>query len=218
MVLTASMFQYLVEQRVKEWTRLGIPQSDIALAKLSGIDGRDVRAFREHSMGLILIVRCPKPTAMPFHEWFKPKPGYVSDKSGDHGFLGLDAMMKKDERSSDIVVSDYDMMSVWQSKEGGWKKVFFSAPGGKKYGAMPADAEFLFSWLNMALKSDLQHGAQDDFQNKDNPGVKESDHFAAFTDKQATYLPSRKACADFYKKHGLDWPYDAKGKYSGIVF
>jgi len=48
-----------------------------------------------------------------------------------------------------------------------------------------------------------------------NPGVKSTDHFAAFLQGAVDHLANPRECARYYEKHGLPWTYDSGGKYTG---
>src|SRR5262245_47464349 len=74
--------QALMEaKREEEWRRAGVLECDIAFSRLSGIGAPDVRTFREFSRrGLLIVVRCPKLTARPWHGLLPPKPMVISKK------------------------------------------------------------------------------------------------------------------------------------------
>ena len=192
--------------REAEWRRAGVPEADIAFSRKSGIDGRDVRAFREFSReNVLIIVRNPKVTARAWHGNVPPKNITTKDKTGSSGVVVT--------ASGRILVSDYDLMSVWRTEASPPAKVFISAADGAARGKWSEEAVKLIVRLNARLVSKIQHGCQDDFHAEKNPGVSPTDHFSAFQRGLATHLPNRTTCADYYAKQGLAWPYDADGKY-----
>lgn len=207
--LTASTQERMEYRRESEWRRAGIPEMDIVFSRQSGMDGRDVRTLREISMqrSLLIVVRCPKVTARAWHGLVPPKPWAMKQKTGTSGLAVSD--------SGDIRVSDYDLMSVWRKGEQGFVKLFMSATGGAPRGRWSAEAQQLAVELNGRLVSRIQHGCQDDFESPNNPGVKSSDHFAAFRLGQATHLADPTLCAQYYAQAGLPWPYDPAGRFIG---
>jgi hypothetical protein len=206
--LTASIQEQLEHQRESDWRRQGVPESDIALSRLTGMDAADIGVFRRFSQrGLLFIVRCPKPTARAHHGRFQPKPLAVKDKTGSSGLVA--------QPGGTIMVSDYDLMSVWRKSAAGWEKVFISAAGGAARGTYAPDSRALLVEINRQLVSRLQHGCQDDYHSPKNPGVKAADHFAAFSQGAAKYLATPGACKTFYESVHLPWVYDAGGSYKG---
>ena len=131
MALTASLFEHNEFNREAEWRAAGVPQADIGLAKLAGMDARDVRVFREASAGHVFVIRCPKQAAMSMHGLFPPKIKAVEKKTGDFGVVGT---------PRGLFVSDYDMMSMWKHGPGGWVKIFASAANGASRGPLPPEA------------------------------------------------------------------------------
>jgi len=116
-----------------------------------------------------------------------------------------------------LMVSDYDMMSVWRHEGTGYRKIFVSAlePGAPR-GAWSAEATELVRAMNQVLISKLQHGCQDDFHDAGrNPGVKMADHFLAIRTGDGVYLPDPIHCENFYAAHALFWPYGAGGRHRG---
>jgi hypothetical protein len=197
-------------KREEEWRRAGVLENDIRFSSLCAIDARDVRTFREVSLTsrLIIVVRCPKRTARPWHGLLAPKPMATKQKTGTSGVVVTP--------DGTMFVSDYDLMSVWQGDGDGFRKVFISSTTGNPRGPFTAEAKVVVRALNARLVSRIQHGCQDDYHSASNPGVKPvDDHFAAFAVGAAEYLANAGDCARFYAKHGLTWPYDASGKYVG---
>jgi len=67
------------------------------------------------------------------------------------------------------------------------------------------------------MASPFDHGCQDDFHSRKNPGVAESQRFAAFINGATKFLGSRAALRDFHAQQELAFPYDGAGKYTGPV-
>ena len=205
--LTATFQELMEHRREAEWRKAGVPEHDIVFSRSCGMDARDVRVFREVSArDLIIVVRCPKVAARPWHGVLPPKPMAAKEKSGSSGVL------VKEGRGA--YVSDYDLMGVWRGTPGSFSRIVMSAPGGAPRGKWTPEATELARLLNKRLVSRIQHGCQDDFDSADNPGVKKGDHFAAFKLGISTHLVDIAACAKYYAENGLDWPYDADGKYA----
>ncbi|MGA8351177.1 MAG: hypothetical protein WB773_25520 [Isosphaeraceae bacterium] len=202
--------QELMEfKREEEWRQAGIPESDIRFSRLCAIDARDVRVFREYSLGarLLIVVRCPKPTARPWHGLLPPKPMATKQKTGTSGVVVTP--------HGRMFVSDYDLMCIWRRGANGLQKVFVSATGSDPRGPFTEEAKAIVRQLNGQLVSRIQHGCQDDYHSAKNPGVKPNDHFAAFSAGMAEHLSNSKECSLYYAKNGLTWPYDDDGKYVG---
>lgn len=206
--LTASLQDRFEHQREQEWKRKGVSQNDILFSRLCGMDAVDVSVFRRVSAerALIIITRCPKLTARPWHGTLMPKPASIKEeKTGTSGVVVTDR---------GLFVSDYDLMGVWRHGRKGYERICMSAPNGAPRGPWTAEAHALVRYLNQQLVSRIQHGAQDDFDSPLNPGVKPTDHFAAFANGHGEYLPSVAACEAYYARYDLDWPYDGAGRYS----
>jgi len=205
--LKATIQELLEHKREEEWRREGVPEGDIEFSRVSGMDARDVLAFREFTThGLLIVVRCPKVTARAHHGVFRPKRWATKEKTGSSGLAVTNTR---------IFVSDYDLMSIWQSGLKGFEKIFISAEGGAPHGRWTPQARRLIRELNKHLVSRIQHGCQDDFDSPKNPGVKAGDHFAAFQAGSAEHLVDMFECERYYTKFGLRWPYDRTGKYVG---
>ena len=200
--------EQLEHEREQAWRRAGVPERDILFSRLSGIDAADVQTFRESSLeGLLFVVRCPKVAARAWHGVLPPKNAATKAKTGSSGVVVTDA--------GRLMVSDYDLMCVWRRAGAGYEKVFMSAADGAPRGRWSPEAVKVAVALNRRLVSRIQHGCQDDFHSPRNPGVKRDDHFAAFRAGTAQHLPDPDACARFYREHGLVWPYDAGGRFTG---
>jgi hypothetical protein len=220
MTLTVSIAEMAVFQRLSRASGRAEPE-DIRFAGQSDIGPEDVATFREATrrLGLLIIMRCPKPGAVAFHGVVPPKrwaDGHDSAgntvKSGESG-LGVHP-----ERGN-IFVSDYDMMSLWARKpEGGYRKLFASALiSGAERGRWTKEAMDAVRLLNAGLQSRLQHGAQDDFtppHGHQHPGVKPDTRFAAFREGEAAYLAGMAACKAYYGQWGLYWPYNNEGQFT----
>lgn len=205
--LTASL-QHLMEfRREGDWRKAGVPEQDIVFSRLCGMDAHDVQVFREiTARDLLIVVRCPKASARPWHGMLPPKPQRRKDPSGSSGVLVT---------SQHMYVSDYDLMSVWRWTPAAFTKIKLTASSGKDRGAWTPEAVAIAKALNARLVSRIQHGTQDDWKSKDNRGVKKGDHFAAFKLGISTYLVDVAACEGYYREHGLAWPYDGDGRFSG---
>jgi hypothetical protein len=200
--------------RNKEYEAIaaGADGLDIILSRESGMDARDIMALRAftRAQGLLIIFRCPKPSARAFHGTLPAKTFATKAKSNastgtvlGHGGI--------------LMVSDYDMMSLWRHAGTGYRKVYVSAlePGAPR-GAWSAEATGLVRAMNAFLISRLQHGCQDDFHDAArNPGVKMADHFLAIRMGDGIYLPDPIHCENFYAAHALFWPYGAGGTHCG---
>ena len=201
------------DQREQEWRRAGATEQDISWSRQSGMDARDVAALRVTTLAqsLCIVIRCPKATARIWHGILPPKNVATKEKTNAAGVM-------QGNKGRLLMVSDYDLMSVWRGPASAQVKVFISAAKGASRGAWSTEAVALIRMLNGKLVSRLQHGCQDDFESTDNPGVKSGDHFIAFNRGAVTYLANREACAKYYVDAGLGkWPYDASGKFSGRV-
>ncbi|MFO0888393.1 MAG: hypothetical protein U0790_04505 [Isosphaeraceae bacterium] len=195
--------------REERWRREGVRDDDLRFSRISGMNPSDVSVFRDASQtgGLVVVVRCPKVTARPWHGLIPPKPMSLKQKTGTSG-VAVSAAGK-------LYVSDYDLMCVWKRDGTALKKVFVSSVVGSRHVGFSREAEALLRGLNRELISRLQHGCQDDYHSTKNPGVKSDDHFAAFSNGVAEHLANPRECAFFYSSHGMSWPYDLEGKYAG---
>jgi len=202
-------------QRQQEWRAAGISERDIDFALQSGIHAGDVAVFRDFSsLGHLVVMRCPKRTALPWHGFFPPKHGGLSKpehKTGESGVLVTTA--GGDAKQQIIVVSDYDLMCVWREGPQGLEKITVTAPNGAKRGPFSTDAKLAVRWLNARLTARIQHGCNDDWDSADNQGVPATQRYAAFRNGIPTYLADSAACAKYYTDAGIPWPYDAAGKY-----
>jgi hypothetical protein len=209
--LTATIQESIEFKREQEWRKAGATECDITTSRLTGMDARDIRVFRQFSeTGYLFIIRCPKVAARAMHGLFPPKPLAVKQKTGSSGVVVT-------ERGA-MQVSDYDLMSVWKtSGAGAWEKIFMSAANGAPRGPWTAEARDLVRNLNTRLVSRLQHGCQDDFHSAKNPGIKSSDHFALFERGACQPIASAEYCARAYAARGMAWVYSANGLYNGPV-
>lgn len=212
MGLTYKIEEAMQLQREEESLRVGVSPYDIKISRLSGIDPRDVRTFtRVSKNGLIIIVRCPNPLARGWHGLIPPKGWAMKEKtSPKSGTWGPDQHKKE---KGPLLVSDYDLMSVWRQGDKGWKKVFISAANGASRGPYPKEGAGILRELNKHLVSRIQHGCQDDFCSVGNPGVKPMDHFAAFHNGRSEHLQNSITCKLFYNRYKLLWLYNDSGKY-----
>jgi hypothetical protein len=206
MGLTYTIQEAMEQQRETEALQAGVPQRDIDLSRRCGIDAMDVRVFREFSgKGFLIVVRCPKTAARAWHGLIPPKPISMKDKSGSSGVAV--------KEPGKMLVSDYDLMSIWRHGGSGWRKVFASAANGAPRGRYSAEATAIIKELNGSLISRIQHGCQDDYCSLHNPGVKMADHFATFCNGLAEYHANPAVCKSFYERNGLVWLYGPTGAY-----
>ena len=199
--------EILEGQREEAGQRAGVGPKDIEHSRVSGIDPQDVRTFREASAseGILIVVRCPKVAARAWHGILPAKTWATKQKTGDSGAVV--------NQKGQIMVSDYDLMSLWRRTGGAAVKLFASAAGGAAQGKYPREAQELIVRLNARLITKIQHGCQDDFDSVLNPGVKVTDHFSAFDAGRALHLSSPSECAAYYSRNGMTWPYDGAGRY-----
>ena len=189
----------------------GATSEDIALARDSGMDARDVRFLRSFTAArkLLIVFRCPKRSARAFHGDMPAKTFATKAKTNGTGTVV--------GHGGTLMVSDYDMMSIWRSTGSGFLKVFTSAlvPGAPR-GKWSAEARDIVRGMNGSLVTKLQHGCQDDFlDSAKNPGVKMADHFLAIRMGVGTYLRDPQVCENYYRAYALWWPYDSRGVHSG---
>jgi hypothetical protein len=185
---------------------------DLRLSEVSGMDARDIMFLRRFTSehGLLIVFRCPKPSARAFHGTLPAKSFATKAKSNAETGTVTGA-------GGRLMVSDYDMMGVWRHDGTGFRKIPVSAlvPGAAR-GPWGDLARELVRAMNRHLVSKLQHGCQDDFLNvHDNPGVKRADHFLAVRLGAGLYLSSPDECENFYRAHALFWPYAANGQHRG---
>ncbi len=185
---------------------------DLRLSEQSGLDARDCLTLRRFTreQGLMIIFRCPKPSARAFPGTLPAKTFATKAKSNAETGTVTGA-------KGQLMVSDYDMMSVWRSDGLGWRKIAVSAlEHGAARGPWSETARELVKAMNRFLVSKLQHGCQDDFLNAEkNPGVKMADHFLAIRTGDGIYLRTPIECENFYRAHALPWPYRSDGKHTG---
>jgi hypothetical protein len=205
----ATIQEMLESKREDEWRRAGVLENDIEFSAQSAIDARDVRTFRTVSLKnqLLIVVRCPKLTARPWHGLLAPKPLVTKQKTGTSGVVVTS--------KGQMYVSDYDLMCIWRRDGDKFQKVFVSSTTDNPRGPFSDEAKAIIRELNELLISRIQHGCQDDYHSASNPGVKPDDHFAAFQSGRAEHLANPRDCALAYARNGLVWPYDSAGKYNG---
>jgi len=203
----------LARQKEYEAKAAGADGHDLRLSEQSGMDARDIMMLRRFTreQSLMIIFRCPKPSARAFHGTFRAKTFATKAKSNAETGTVMGAQ-------GQLMVSDYDMMSVWRFDGTGWRKIAVSAlEHGAARGAWSEVARELVKAMNRFLVSKLQHGCQDDFLNAaKNPGVKMADHFLAIRAGNGVYLSTPIECENFYRAHALPWPYGSDGKHNGV--
>src|SRR3954471_17041111 len=164
-----------IRDKANEARGAGADGLDIRLMHESGMDARDIhrlRQFTEHEH-LLVVIRCPKRNAAAFHGDLPAKTWATKAKTNATGTVM--------SAHGHLMVSDYDMMSLWRHNGTGYVKIYVSAlePGAAS-GAWGPEARRLVRAMNAFLITKIQHGCQDDFVNvSKNPGVKMADHFLA---------------------------------------
>ena len=202
----------LAESSLVDRWRGRVAEADIQFALQTGMSALDVQLLRKFSEGrYLLIIRCPNRAGMVLQGVLPPKPAGIYDKKSSP----ISGTLQLDDRR--MVVSDYDLMSIWQGTPFGWQKVF--CPGPQMKGAWwgSSEADRILRELLPKMESPFDHGCQDDFHSKKNPGVGASQRFAAFIDGATKYLGSRAALAELHAQLGIEYPYDGEGKYTGPV-
>lgn len=184
---------------------------DLKLMEQSGVDARDIMNLRKFTTAekLLIIFRCPKAWARAFHGTLPSKTFATKAKTNETGTVL--------SKNGVMMVSDYDMMSVWRFNGTGFSKIYISAlEAGAARGRWSPEARDLVKAMNAFLVSKLQHGCQDDFLSTEkNPGVKMADHFLAIRMGDGIYLRDPNQCENFYSAHALYWPYLSNGKHNG---
>jgi hypothetical protein len=211
-----SMSQAGLDDRIRDRANTargaGADGLDIRLMLESGLDGQDIMHLRQFTAAekLLLIIRCPKRNAAAFHGDLPAKTWATKAKTNATGTVR--------DANGNLMVSDYDMMSLWRYNGTGYAKIYVSAlTPGAAHGAWGVEARRLVRAMNQFLITKIQHGCQDDFVNREkNPGVKMADHFLAFDVGHGVYLPTPVFCENFYSAHGIPWPYDAAGHHTGV--
>jgi hypothetical protein len=188
-----------------------VPEQDVQFALRSGMSALDVTLLRSYSAGhYLLVVRCPKRVGMVFQGVLRPKG--QGDKAKTSDVSGT--LVTPDGR---MLVSDYDLMSVWQGRGDGWTKIFCPGPTPQSaYWGTP-EAERMMTTLLPRMQSPFDHGCQDDYLSAKNPGVGATQRFAAFYNGTAKYLPTGAALKEFYARQRIEFPYDDEGTYTGPV-
>jgi hypothetical protein len=210
-------FRELAEGSLQDRWRGKIPDADIMFAMQTGIAPGDVNVLRTFSARRYLfVVRCPKRAGLALQGVLAPKPAGVKGKSSE-------ASGTLKDNGGRLVVSDIDPMSLWKGTDRGWVRVPCGGPSGTSGSWGSEEADRVMQELLPKMTAPFQHGCQDDWRSKDNPGVKQSakgeePQFAAFLNGTAKHLPS---CGDFFAFHtqqGIVPPYDPKtGAYTGAA-
>jgi hypothetical protein len=198
--------------RVRQYREHHIAESDIALSTASGMDARDVAFLREltAARALCIIVRCPKPDGRVLQGVLPPKPMAVKEKSKEFGVVGRGTPGQGDVQTW---VSDYDLMGLWKYEGGRHRPLPLRNLTGALADHSTLEARAVAALMNARLVSPIQHGCQDDFLDRRNPGVSDKDHFAIYLRGRAQHLRGVAACAAFYRAHGLAWHYGPSGRY-----
>jgi hypothetical protein len=189
---------------------------DHHIAALTNIDPGDVSTFRTVCLEwrVVLVVRCPGLSTRRFASLgldVRGKP--EEDKEGLK--IGDDLVRRS---NGQLIVGDYDLMSVWTAVAGSYEKLVFTRDGAG-HGARwtNADAERLFMRLNVSLNVPIEHGANDDWQTDNQKyreirqgGVMGHRSYVAFTESGGYHLlQSPGALKAFYTNVlKAPWPYD----------
>jgi hypothetical protein len=209
--ISAGGLSDLARNKEQQARGAGTDGLDLRLMTESGVDARDIMNVRRFTTErkLLIIFRCPKPWARAFHGTLPSKTFATKEKTNQTGTVL--------SKHGIMMVSDYDMMSVWRFNGTGYSKIYISAlEHGAPRGKWSPEARQLVRDMNDFLISKLQHGCQDDFLNAEkNPGVKMADHFLAIRMGDGVYLRDPNYCENFYKNHALNWPYLSNGKHNG---
>lgn len=188
----------------------GADGMDLGLSRESGMAAQDIMNLRRFtaSQGLMIVFRCPKRGVRGFHGTLPAKTWAAKSKTNETGTVA--------GHGGIMMVSDYDMMSMWK-RGAGWEKIYVSALArGASRGPWSKQAGDLVRAMNMFLLTRIQHGCQDDFYSADkNPGVKMADYFLAIAAGDGIYLPDPVHCENFYRSQGLFWPYGHGGRHLG---
>lgn len=186
--------------------------NDVAISRCTGIDPNDVRWLRRFTLygGLLVIIRCPPVSALSWHGKLPPKSyGASKDKAKSNERTGIAVDSK-----GRFYVSDYDLMSIHRATgDGKFAALPATGVNPEKASKMSDEATLLLRAVNMGMISRFQHGCQDDWDNANNRGVKADDRFAVFNCGRPYYIPNPNELEAFYRRHGVNWPYDRNGHY-----
>jgi hypothetical protein len=177
-----------------------VSAEDVELARRAGMDPRDVSALREFaSERFLIVVRCPRPAKAAAESPRRATPRRPRPKTGTHR----------------VVVSPRtppappcDLMSVWKLVGGQPEKIRIVPRSEGAFARPPFEATAIVGELNSRLVARVRHAAQDDEASTGRGALASGDRFVAFGHGGATYLPDAAACAEYYQRHGLDWPHD----------
>jgi hypothetical protein len=201
----------------------GCSQHAIHLSRQTGMAPADIEGLCDFTREevLLVVVRCPKPGSRYYQGKFQPKTLATSMK-GIKSDARTGLIQLPDGRTE---VSDYDLMCVYRYGGAcGYSKVFFSGVDvSKKRSPFTPEARDLMLRAQRHVQSKFQHGAQDDFNNPDNPNVNPGaaqggrgmpDRFAVFNCGKAEFCPTpAEVKRRVYDRFKLDWPYDEGGKF-----
>jgi hypothetical protein len=190
---------------------------DHHISRLTNIDPGDVCTFRTVCLEwrILVVVRCPGVSTARFAALgigVSGKP--EEDKEGLK--VGHDLVQRG---NGQLIVGDYDLMSVWTEDGGAYQRLVFSRDGsGPGANWTNPEAERLFLRFNLSLNVALEHGANDDWQTGNNAtyreirqaGVMGHRSYVAFTPSGGYHLlQSPGALKGFYQDVlKAPWPYD----------
>ncbi|WP_160120549.1 hypothetical protein [Rhodovarius lipocyclicus] len=200
---------------VRDADDMTVSAYDHHIARLTNIVPGDVSTFRTICLEwrIVVVVR---------------NPGVSTLRAGNLG-IGVTGKPEEDKQglkvgndvvrraNGELIVGDYDLMSVWAAEGHGYEKIEFTRDG-SGHGAKwtNPEAERLFLRFNASLTIKLEHGANDDwktdnpiYQNIRNNGVIGHRSYVAFTDTgDYKLLGSPGALKSYYLNVlKVDWPY-----------
>ncbi|UFN50508.1 hypothetical protein LPC08_07795 [Roseomonas sp. OT10] len=136
---------------------------DHHIAGLTGMDPGDVATFRAVAMEcqVLFVVRCPGVSTGRFATLGIPVTGKPEEEK--EGLkVGNDLVRRG---NGQLIVGDYDLMSVWLAEGGRYERLEFTRDGpGHAARWTNLDAERLFDRLNRDLNIPVEHGANDDWK------------------------------------------------------
>ncbi|WP_424137549.1 hypothetical protein [Roseomonas chloroacetimidivorans] len=189
---------------------------DHHIARLTNMDPGDVATFRTVAIEyrVVFVVRCPGISTRRFASLglgVRGKP--EEDKEGLK--VGNDLVRRG---NGQLIVGDYDLMSVWIADGGHYERLPFTRNGsGPSARWTNPEAERLFQRLNVSLNIPVEHGANDDWNTKGNSAyeiirgkaVQGHRSYVAFTETgDYRLLQSPAALKNFYVNVlKVAWPY-----------
>lgn len=193
-----------------------ISDYDHHISTLTSIDPGDVATFRAVCIEnrVLIVVRCPGVSTRRFASLGLRVSGKPEEDK--EGLKVGDDLVRRD--NGELIVGDYDLMSVWTSDGGSYERLVFTRDGaGPSAKWTNPDAEHLFQRLNLALNIRIEHGANDDWNTKGNDvfrsikerAVKGNRRYVAFTETGGYRLLGSPAALKAFYLNTLKapWPY-----------